>query len=72
MTVAPGTRVEVAPFRNGRPYADYYAYDGFRGTVLGPTDEGGKLWVEVDGDDKHRSGRKALPPETLRPIEEKV
>ena len=65
-----GTRIEVAPFRNGRPFSDYYSYDGFRGTALGPTESGTKLWVEIDGEDPHRSGRKAFPPEVLMPIRE--
>lgn len=66
--LAKGTRVEVAPFRNGRPYHEYYAYDGFTGTVLGPTQSGSRLWVLIDGKDAHRSGKKGLPPEVLMPL----
>ena len=65
-----GTRVEVAPFRNGRPFQEYAAYDGSRGVVLGPTQSGARLWVSLEGASKHRSGKKGLPPEILMPIRE--
>lgn len=68
MSLPKNTRVEICPFRNGRTYSDYYAYDGFTGTVVEPTESGNGMWVAVDGDDEHRSGKKGLPVEILRPV----
>ncbi len=63
-----GMRVEISSFRNGRQFSDYYAYDGFRGSVEGPTESGARVWVLIDGTDVYRSGKKGLPPEILMPV----
>ncbi len=65
----PGTRIEISPFRNGRQFSDYYGFDGFCGCIIGPTESGERIWVMVDGKDQYRSGKKGLPPEVLRPVE---
>jgi len=63
----PGARVEIAPYRNGRFFYSYAAWDGCRGVVVEP--RGRKAGVDVGSSNPARSGEMDVPIEALKVLD---
>ena len=62
-----GDRVEIAPYRNGRFFHSYAAFDGSRGVL--DCVSGAKAWVDVESEAEHRAGCRAFPVEVLKALD---